>query len=149
MFNRLKAITAVHRRHFQYFHVVSPIHTTRRAGTARRNTKSVFELPVKDSQRISRRTYTPFALFTGRSDPRSQLRTATTASEKSKVVVITGPTAVGKTNVSLLLAEALGGEIISADSVQVYKGLNVGSDKVLHGVRIQTIKCNAALRFSS
>lgn len=53
-----------------------------------------------------------------------------TADQKRKVVVVTGPTAVGKTNVSLLLAEAINGEIISADSVQVYRGLDVGSDKV-------------------
>jgi len=49
---------------------------------------------------------------------------------RQKVVVVTGPTAVGKTNVSLALAERLNGEIISADSVQVYTGLDVGSDKV-------------------
>lgn len=49
---------------------------------------------------------------------------------KPKVLVVTGPTAVGKTAVSLALAEQLNGEIISADSVQVYKGLNIGSDKV-------------------
>ena len=47
-----------------------------------------------------------------------------------KVVVITGPTAVGKTKVSLEVARRLGGEIISADSVQVYQGLDIGSDKV-------------------
>ncbi|KAL6750455.1 hypothetical protein V8C86DRAFT_848417 [Haematococcus lacustris] len=40
------------------------------------------------------------------------------------------PTAVGKTAVGLLLAERLGGEVISADSVQVYCGLDVGSDKL-------------------
>lgn len=50
--------------------------------------------------------------------------------EKQKVLVLTGPTAVGKTNISLALAEALNGEIISADSVQVYRGLDVGSDKI-------------------
>ena len=43
---------------------------------------------------------------------------------------MTGPTAVGKTRVSLALAERLNGEIISADSVQVYRGLDIGSDKV-------------------
>ena len=47
-----------------------------------------------------------------------------------QVVVLTGPTAVGKTRVSLSLAEELDGEIISADSIQVYRGLDVGSDKV-------------------
>ena len=49
---------------------------------------------------------------------------------KPQVIVLTGPTAVGKTNASLALAERIGGEIISADSVQVYAGLDVGSDKV-------------------
>ena len=49
---------------------------------------------------------------------------------RQKVVVVTGPTAVGKTAVSLALAELLDGEVISADSVQVYKGLDIGSDKV-------------------
>lgn len=49
---------------------------------------------------------------------------------RPKVVIITGPTAVGKTKLGLELAKRLGGEIISADSVQVYRGLDVGSDKV-------------------
>ena len=49
---------------------------------------------------------------------------------KPKVLILTGPTAVGKTKASLALAERLNGEIISADSVQVYRGLDVGSDKV-------------------
>ena len=52
--------------------------------------------------------------------------------DERKIVVITGPTAVGKTKVSLEIAKRLGGEIISADSVQVYRGLDVGSDKVPH-----------------
>jgi len=47
----------------------------------------------------------------------------------ARVIVIAGPTAVGKTRVALALAKQVGGEIISADSVQVYKGLNVGSAK--------------------
>ncbi|KAK9829894.1 hypothetical protein WJX72_008519 [[Myrmecia] bisecta] len=46
------------------------------------------------------------------------------------VVVLTGATAVGKTHASLALAERLNGEIISADSVQVYTGLDIGSDKI-------------------
>lgn len=45
----------------------------------------------------------------------------------NKVLIIAGPTAVGKTNLSLELAEKLNGEIISADSVQLYKGMNIGS----------------------
>lgn len=48
---------------------------------------------------------------------------------KAKVIVISGPTASGKTRLGLLLAEKLGGEIISADSVQVYRGLDIGSAK--------------------
>lgn len=48
---------------------------------------------------------------------------------RPKVLILTGPTAVGKTKASLALAAELGGEIISADSVQVYRGLDIGSDK--------------------
>lgn len=50
--------------------------------------------------------------------------------ERQKVLVLTGPTAVGKTKISIELARRLNGEIISADSVQVYKGLDIGSDKI-------------------
>jgi len=52
------------------------------------------------------------------------------ASRRPKVLVLTGPTAVGKTATSIALAKALDGEIISADSVQVYRGLDVGTAKV-------------------
>ncbi len=47
-----------------------------------------------------------------------------------KVLVIAGPTGVGKTALSVGLAKQLNGEIISGDSVQVYKGLDIGSAKV-------------------
>lgn len=47
-----------------------------------------------------------------------------------KVLVVVGPTGVGKTKVSIELAKRLNGEIISGDSVQVYKHLDVGSAKV-------------------
>ncbi len=47
----------------------------------------------------------------------------------NKVIVIAGPTATGKTALSVRLAKELGGEIISADSVQIYKDLNIGSAK--------------------
>lgn len=47
-----------------------------------------------------------------------------------KVILIAGPTACGKTSLSLLLAEMLKGEIISADSMQVYKGMDIGTAKV-------------------
>ncbi len=50
--------------------------------------------------------------------------------KKIKVVVIVGPTATGKSNLAIKLARTLGGEVISADSRQVYTGLDIGSGKV-------------------
>ena len=47
--------------------------------------------------------------------------------ELPKVIVITGPTATGKTRLGILLAKKYGGEIISADSMQVYKGMDIGT----------------------
>lgn len=47
-----------------------------------------------------------------------------------KIIIISGPTAVGKTNISINLAKRLNGEIISADSMQVYRGMDVGSAKI-------------------
>ncbi len=49
---------------------------------------------------------------------------------KPKVIVIVGPTATGKSDLAVALALKLGGEIISADSRQVYKGLNLGTGKI-------------------
>lgn len=49
---------------------------------------------------------------------------------KEPLVILTGPTAVGKTKLSIALAKAIGGEIISADSMQVYKHMNIGSAKI-------------------
>lgn len=46
------------------------------------------------------------------------------------VIVLTGPTAVGKTSLSIAIAKAVGGEIISADSMQVYKYMNIGTAKI-------------------
>jgi tRNA dimethylallyltransferase len=51
-------------------------------------------------------------------------------SKKKKIIVIAGPTAVGKTQLSLVIAKAIGGEIISADSMQVYRGMDIGTAKV-------------------
>ena len=48
---------------------------------------------------------------------------------KPKLVTIAGPTACGKTAVSVELAKIIDGEIISADSMQVYKDMNIGSAK--------------------
>ena len=47
-----------------------------------------------------------------------------------KIIVITGPTAIGKTKLSIEIAKKYNGEIINADAVQVYKGLDIGSAKV-------------------
>ena len=49
--------------------------------------------------------------------------------KKDLVLVLAGPTAVGKTALSLGLAEHFGAEIISADSMQVYKGMDIGTAK--------------------
>ncbi|WP_313070205.1 tRNA (adenosine(37)-N6)-dimethylallyltransferase MiaA [Lacrimispora sp.] len=46
------------------------------------------------------------------------------------LIILTGPTAVGKTSLSIRLAKAIGGEIISADSMQVYRRMNIGSAKI-------------------
>jgi tRNA dimethylallyltransferase len=46
-----------------------------------------------------------------------------------KLAALVGPTAVGKTEISLLLAQKIGGEIISCDSMQVYKGMDIGTAK--------------------
>lgn len=50
--------------------------------------------------------------------------------KKTPVVVIVGPTAVGKTKTGIELAKAFDGEIVSGDSVQVYRGMDIGSAKV-------------------
>lgn len=49
---------------------------------------------------------------------------------KKKLIILTGPTAAGKTAASIGLAKAVGGEIISADSMQVYKEMDIGSAKI-------------------
>lgn len=50
--------------------------------------------------------------------------------EKQPMVILTGPTAVGKTNLSIELAKRINGAIISADSMQVYKYMDIGSAKI-------------------
>lgn len=50
--------------------------------------------------------------------------------ERAKVLVVVGPTASGKSDLAVALAKKLDGEIISADSRQIYKDLNIGSAKV-------------------
>lgn len=50
--------------------------------------------------------------------------------KKKPLIILTGPTAVGKTALSVKLAKAIDGEIISADSMQVYKYMDIGSAKI-------------------
>ena len=49
---------------------------------------------------------------------------------KKPIVILTGPTAVGKTNLSIKLAKEINGEMISADSMQVYKYMDIGTAKI-------------------
>ena len=49
---------------------------------------------------------------------------------KDKLIILAGPTASGKTSISIDLAKRIGGEIISADSMQVYRGMDVGTAKI-------------------
>lgn len=49
---------------------------------------------------------------------------------KKPVVIISGPTAVGKSELSIALAKKVGGEVVSADSMQVYKGMDIGTAKL-------------------
>ena len=50
--------------------------------------------------------------------------------QKKPLLILAGPTAVGKTALSIALAKQVGGEIISADSMQVYRGMDIGSAKI-------------------
>lgn len=65
--------------------------------------------------------------------------------DKRKLIVLTGPTAVGKTKLSIALAKAVNGEIISADSMQVYKYLDIGSAKIkpeeMDGIKHYLVDC--------
>lgn len=51
-------------------------------------------------------------------------------SNKKKLIAIVGPTATGKSDVAIELAKRIGGEVVSADSMQIYKGMNIGTAKV-------------------
>ncbi len=50
--------------------------------------------------------------------------------KKKKLIILTGPTAVGKTKLSIALSKAVNGAVISADSMQVYKYMDIGSAKI-------------------
>jgi len=58
-------------------------------------------------------------------------------SSPNPILIIAGPTAVGKTDASLLLAREQGAEIVSADSMQVYRGMDIGTAKPSPGQRKQ------------
>jgi tRNA dimethylallyltransferase len=55
------------------------------------------------------------------------------------LIAVVGPTAVGKTAISLQLANDLGGEIVSADSRQIYRGLDIGTDKASQAQQAQVL----------
>ena len=58
-------------------------------------------------------------------------------SEKRKIIVILGPTASGKTGLAVWLARKFNGEIVSADSRQVYEGMDVGTGKDLENYELR------------
>ena len=68
-----------------------------------------------------------------------------TSMQKPTVIVICGPTASGKTALSIELAKKMNGEIVSADSMQIYKDMNIGSAKVtqeeMQGIKHYLIDC--------
>ncbi len=49
---------------------------------------------------------------------------------KKKVLILAGPTGVGKTEISLKIAQVIGGEVVSSDSMQVYRGMDIGTAKI-------------------
>lgn len=59
--------------------------------------------------------------------------------QKDKIIVLMGPTAVGKTNLSIEIAKRFNGEVISGDSMQIYKGMDIGTAKItieeMQGIR--------------
>ncbi|MBA2465496.1 MAG: tRNA (adenosine(37)-N6)-dimethylallyltransferase MiaA, partial [Nocardioidaceae bacterium] len=62
-------------------------------------------------------------------------RPACPAQPVVRVVAVVGPTAAGKSDLSLDLAQALGGEVVNTDSMQVYRGMDVGTAKLSQGER--------------
>ncbi|ASK63451.1 tRNA (adenosine(37)-N6)-dimethylallyltransferase MiaA [Virgibacillus phasianinus] len=55
---------------------------------------------------------------------------------KQKVIAIVGPTAVGKTKLSIEIAKQFNGEIISGDSMQIYRGMDIGTAKITEGEKL-------------
>lgn len=64
----------------------------------------------------------PFATY--------QTRKCDSFVQKKRIILLAGPTGVGKTQISLMICRALGGEVVSADSMQVYRGMDIGTAKV-------------------
>src|SRR5947207_15140665 len=56
--------------------------------------------------------------------------------KKKRVIVISGPTGCGKSHLAMELAQAMDGEIISADSMQVYRGMDIGTAKATREERL-------------
>jgi tRNA dimethylallyltransferase len=73
--------------------------------------------------------------------------------KKHKVIAVVGPTSSGKTGVAVEIAQLLNGEIVSTDSRQIYKGLDIGSGKVtrveMHGVPHHLLDVASPLRTMS
>jgi len=60
----------------------------------------------------------------------SQKKQVPPKDKKNRIIVLSGPTAIGKSDLSIKMAKLIKGEIVSADSMQVYKGMDIGTAKV-------------------
>ena len=58
-------------------------------------------------------------------------KTSTPVGTKNKLIIVLGPTASGKSDLAIKIAQRLNGEIISADSCQIYKGMDIGTGKII------------------
>jgi len=67
--------------------------------------------------------------YTTAKAPNEKFEACETLLKKKKVIVIAGPTAAGKTDLSIELCKLINGQVISADSMQVYRGLDIGTAK--------------------
>ncbi|KAL6873976.1 hypothetical protein ACP4OV_014058 [Aristida adscensionis] len=94
----------------------APFRTTRRAICR--------SLPVLCSQQ-----HLPSSFHSAKKPSVTSAALPPNAKNKNTVIVISGPTGAGKSRLALEVAKRLGGEIISADSVQIYRGLDIGSAK--------------------
>lgn len=68
---------------------------------------------------------------------KEQLEPLALKKKKKKAIVLAGPTACGKSEMAFMLAKMIKGEIISADSIQVYKGMDIGTAKVSKEKRLE------------